>query len=460
MWLESRRDFVKRKLVQDVKVEARSVIIKKALIKAQANIDQIIKDIKPLKNKAEIIQYLMVALDISRSEAEYVAELKLHRLNNIEAVKLEAEIKESEETIKRIQEALNDKSALDWLISVYLNEAIERYSSPRKTALSNVKLTSDNRDLIEDKSFLCTISNDMIVFSKEVDNMRSYSSRNVKGTNLIPTRYNKSPKFSFLCSTHDNILCFTKKGIMFVIKAIDFMVNYKHISAVSDKLSEEELVSVIPVNKDTTILDKQLVIATRKSFMKRVSLEGFGSAINHHRSLIVHDLTEGDEVVNILMADSDDDNVVISTNQGRIQSFLVKDLKSLKRTTMGLKRIKLKDDEYLTDLALGKADSVMLVTNNGIGKYIDINSIPERSKAVGAGGAFVGMKISKDDSLEFVELFNVKDIDNLSVTLVTQNNKTATIPLNTLVYRKGRATGGVPLMKLDEGTTIGNISLT
>lgn len=459
-WIENRIDFIKKQIRQEITKNSRQLVINKALIKAQANIEEIVKEIKNSKNRDSVIEYLVKTLEISRTEASYIADLKLYRLSNMETQELADEIARLEVEIEKGIVTVKNHAEIVNILVKDLEEIATKYKSNRKTKALNIDSISDERDLVESKNFIFAISEDGMIYSKEENAIKTTSSRNTVGTNFIDSRYKRYPKFIANVNTHDDVLLITESGMLHKVKALSFFVNHVHLSAINSNLLNDKIVSAIPIYKDSDWNDFELFIATKKSLCKRISL---GECTTTRRNgLIIINLGEGDKVVNALLASKDycEANITLITNKGRIQVNRFDAVALMKRTTMGNARIKLKNDEYVTDIDLSLTESsILMVTKNGIGKYVDLSTIPERGYSANKGTAFVGIKLKDNDELLHCRSFRNDMINELEVSIITNGNKISKFDLSN-ISGQTRNSMGVSIVKLDTNQQVSLISLS
>jgi DNA gyrase subunit A len=96
---------------------------------------------------------------------------------------------------------------------------------------------------------------------------------------------------------------------------------------------------------------------------------------------------EGDSVLDIIFQDEED--MIIITKKGMSIKFSTKDIGAIGRVAMGVKAIKLaEDDEVVAALPVHKdTDTVGIFTSSGLGKKVDLKEFPAQNR--GGKGTYV-----------------------------------------------------------------------
>ena len=119
-------------------------------------------------------------------------------------------------------------------------------------------------------------------------------------------------------------------------------------------------------------------MATEKGEIKKSSLEFFDAI--RSSGIIAMDLEEGDELVAAGLA-TDNDDVILITEQGQSIRFKVASLRSSSRTSGGVRGVRLEEGDKLVSMYVVIPDAYLLVvTVNGYGKLTRIEEYKTQSR--------------------------------------------------------------------------------
>ncbi len=97
------------------------------------DIDKAVRIIRHTDEEAEVIPNLMIGFGIDKTQAEYVAEIRLRQLNREYILKRTAEIKDLERDTAELHTIVNSKPKIRRLIQAELKEVAAKYGKPRRT---------------------------------------------------------------------------------------------------------------------------------------------------------------------------------------------------------------------------------------------------------------------------------------------------------------------------------------
>lgn len=134
-WLRFRRSCVMRGLMYDIDKKSDKLHLLEGLEKILLDIDKAIKIIRETEEDAMVIPNLMNGFEITESQAEFVAEIKLRNLNKEYILKRTAEITSLKEELEELNSTVNSKAKINKIIEKQLKEVAKKYGADRKTAL-------------------------------------------------------------------------------------------------------------------------------------------------------------------------------------------------------------------------------------------------------------------------------------------------------------------------------------
>ena len=154
---------------------------------------------------------------------------------------------------------------------------------------------------------------------------------------------------------------------------------------------------------------------------------------------------------------TDNDDVILITEQGQSIRFKVESLRASSRTSGGVRGVKLEDGDKLVSMSVAIAGAFLLVvTVNGYGKLTEIEEYKTQSR----GG--VGIKTLKvtDKTGKVAAAKLVRQTEQLM--LISQDGIVISTPVKeedgSGIPNIGRNTQGVIIMKMDEGDRVAAIA--
>ena len=154
------------------KDEARDHIVC-GLLKAIANIDEIVETIKKSATPEEATKALMAKFGFSEEQTAAILAMTLRRLTGLEEGKLEDERKELEANIAKYHYILESREHVVDVVVQELIEIKEKYTDERKTDISDEAATIEDEALIPQKEIVITLSKNNYVKRMEADTFRT-----------------------------------------------------------------------------------------------------------------------------------------------------------------------------------------------------------------------------------------------------------------------------------------------
>ena len=435
------------------KAEERAHLLEGLLI-AQDNIDEVIHIIRSSYDDAK--QRLMERFGLSEVQAQAICDMRLISLQGLNREKLEAEYKELEEKISYFKALLADPEKIKAVLKDELAAIRDKYGDERKTEIQDVADEIDLEDLIEEEQCVFTLTHAGYIKRLPVSEYRSQG-RGGKGIRAMATKEEDYMDTVFTASTHDFILFFTSKGRVFSKKGYTIPeagrnargTNIVNIIPI-DTGEEREKVSAM-INGRGVEEDRYLFFVTKKGTVKRMEQ----SALKNIRSSGIRALTldEGDELITVLQT-SGEENILIATRDGMACCFGEKEVRPMGRTAVGVRGIKLREGDYVVGAgSSGSGESLLSITEKGYGKRTLLEEYPVH----GRGG--LGVK-NYNVTDKTGSLADVKIVGPGEDILVVSDDATMIRMAADSISLLGRATQGVRIMRLGEGSRVISIEKT
>ena len=446
-YVKFQKEVVTRRTKFDLaKAEARAHILEGLRI-ALDNIDAVIKTIRESYSNAK--ENLMENFGLSDIQAQAILDMRLARLQGLEHEKIENEYNELMKKIAYYKSLLADEVLLMGVIKDELTEIRDKYGDERRTQIVRDEGEFDEEDLVEEENVTITFTHLGYIKRVPADTYKAQK-RGGKGITGVTTRDNDFVKDLVMTSTHDNLMFFTNTGKAHKIKAYEIpeatrtargtpAINFLNL------LQRERITAVIPVKEFSE--DKYLIAITKNGLIKKTALNEFDT--KRTTGLIAINLKDEDELIAIKQS-TGSNNIIIVTKKGKCISFSEKDVRPMGRIASGVRAIKLdKDDEVVSMELVEPEQQLMVVTENGFGKRTPV----EEYKIQVRGGkgllTYDKAKFSKTGAL-------------IGAMVVDESDEILMINSDGIIIRirasevsiLGRATQGVKIMKVDEGSKI------
>lgn len=420
-------------------------------IKANEDIDAIIKCIRASENHDAVIQNLMNEFEFTESQARAIDARRLGSLNQLDADKLLKEADELKAKIAKCKSILSSKevhiSSLIEDIDAYIARGYFK-GDERRTSIEEACNTVENRDLIAEEQVVMAATHNGMWKVMKADDYNAQK-RGGKGVTMKLREDDFVEKLLFM-SNMDDILVVTNKGRMYVVPAyripiVSRTAMGKYFTNYIDLQEDEHIVNVLSVKHGDA--SKDLMFVSKKGFAKRLKIEGLTVRKN---GINVCKVDEGDEIVSVFLVD-DDDNIICATHDGFAVNTSAKNVSVQGRQSRGshLIRFKSEDDYVVSAIAVNDEASLLTISESGFGNRTPISEIRE---TVNRGGK--GVRIYKESSSgsHMAALLNTHD--NETLFIVTSDGMVIRTPINMIRESKSRTGKGVKLVKLENGATV------
>ena len=456
-YIQFRQEVITRRSKFELGVARARAHILEGLKIALDHIDEVIKTIRQSETVEMARRNLMTIFSLSEKQAQAILDMQLRRLANLERSKILEEYAEVLKTIAYLEDLLANRKKILFLIKEEIGVLKTKYGDARRTEISDQSVMDFAIEEVPHERVIVTLSGRGFIKRIPAVTYRSQHRRG-KGVKGMPVREADAVKFLVVADTHDTLFFFTNMGKVFSLKTHEIPAD---ASRTAKGLAVVNLFPVVEGERVTGVVsvtdfkpDHFLLMATEKGEIKKSSLE-FYDAIRSS-GIIAMDLEKGDELVASCLA-TDNDDVILITEQGQSIRFNVKSLRASSRTSGGVRGIKLEGDDRLGSMSVAIAGAFLLVvTLKGYGKLTEIEEYKTQSR----GG--VGIKTLKvtEKTGKVAAARLVRQTEQL--LLISQEGMVISTPLKDEdgngIPNLGRNTQGVIIMKMDEGDRVAAIA--
>jgi len=293
------------------------------LLIAILDIDEVIQVIRTSDDSETARTRLMDVFELSELQAEYILELRLRRLTKFSRIELEKEQQQLEKEIAELEALLADPKKLRRLVSKELDEVAERFGTPRRTLLTEARVSIATAGasrkalpVLEIADTPCVVYLSTTGRAIRVDLSEESS----------PDRLRRRSKHDALLSavtttSRSEIGAITNLGRLIRFTAVDLPsvpANSIQLAAgakISDYLAignkKERVLGIVSLASDQPI-----ALGTRQGVVKRLAPGGYPSRPDFE----IIALKPGDEVVGIAQG-GDSDDLVFVTSDAQLLHF-------------------------------------------------------------------------------------------------------------------------------------------
>lgn len=413
--------------------------------------DEVIKLIRAASSIPAAKQALMERFGLDDEQATAIVQMQLGRLSGMERDKIEADYQSTIEKIAELEGILADESKILQIVKDDLLALKQKYGDERRTEIAPAVNSLEDEDLIDEEQVMITLTHSGYTKRLPIDTYKTQH-RGGRGISGLTTKEEDFVEHILTTSTHNVILFFTNKGIVYRLKGYQ-------IPEASRQAKGTSIVNLIPIEKDEQITamipisefeeGKYLMFVTRDGTVKKTDLMSFSRI--RSGGLRAIELADGDELIRVKPVD-DNTHLIIGTHDGMSIRFSAQDIRPMGRTARGVRGIKLSKDDYVIGASIIRDNSQLLVvTENGYGKKTALDEYKVQNRG---GKGIITYKIT-DKTGPVAGMKTVTDEDDLM--MITSNN--IVIRLDTEeISTYSRNTQGVRLMRLDDDMRVVSIA--
>ena len=451
-YLEHQKEVIVRRTKFDLaKAEERAHILQ-GLIKALANIDEVVAIIKKSKDKIDAAEKLMKKFSLSDRQANAILEMRLQRLTSLEVEKLQEEWKEVTALIAELKSILSSPKKVLEVVKKELLEIREKYAIERTTELTTDYGEIDIADLIEKEDVAFSMTHLGYVKRLPLTEYKAQR-RGGKGANSQATKEEDFVEHLLITNTHNDLLFFTNVGKVYRIKAFEVPEGAKGTKgrAIVNLLSlglEERVTSVISVDDYET---GHIMMATKMGQVKKTDCSEFARIVRTGKIAI--SLHDDDELISVAKT-SGRDEIIMASQTGKCIRFSEEDVRSMGRTAAGVKSMNIdKENDNVVDMTVIEPGcEILTVSENGYGKRSDPEDYRLQSRA--GKGIKAGQFNEKTG-----RLVNLKQVHPEQDIMLISDNGTMIRTRASYISKVGRDTQGVRIMRVVTGAKIVGVAV-
>ena len=453
IYLNHQEDVIRRRTAFDLKKAEDRAHILEGLKRAIDNIDAIIALIRSSRTTEIIQQRLMDEFNMSDRQAKAIREMQLQRLAGLEREKIENELKALLELIADLKDILANEERVLEIIRDELTEIKNKYGDKRRTEIIQGTFDIEDEDLIPEEDVIISMTTNGYVKRMPVDTYKAQN-RGGKGVKGMATNNDDVVKDIINMSTHDDLLVFTNFGKVYRMKGYnipEFGRTAKGLPIVNllnmDK--NENVKTMISIHRDEVSEKCFLFFVTKNGIVKRTKITEFENIRTSGKIAI--SLRDDDELVDVKLTNGESE-ILLAASNGKAIRFDENDVREMGRTASGVRGMNV-DGAHIVGVTTSlEGSKVLVVTEYGYGK---ISPADEYRLAHRGGKGVKTLNVTSKNG----DLVAIKAVEgNEDLMIMTSEGIVIRLPMEQ-VKEAGRATQGVRLIRVNDGSVVSSISV-
>jgi DNA gyrase subunit A len=407
---------------------------------------------------------------LSDSQAQEILQMRLQRLTGLEQDKIVSEYKEVMNEISDLLDLLAKPERVTQVIEAELKEVQADYGKEggdtgRRSFIEMNATELFTEDLITPQDMVVTLSHSGYMKSQPLSEYRAQK-RGGRGKQAAATKDEDWIDTLFVANTHDTILCFSDRGRMYWLKVWEVPQGSrtsrgKPIVNMFPLIDGEKITVILPIKGYQD--DQYVFMATSLGTVKKTRLSDFSNP--RKAGIIAVDLNENDFLVGAAITDGKHD-VMLFSDAGKAVRFDENDVRPMGRTARGVRGMNLAaaqnviamlvapaeaaDGAASTEDGVAAPSSVLTATENGFGKRTPIAEYTRHGR--GTKGMIAIQTSERNGKVVAAALVSPED----QIMLITTGGVLVRTRVSE-IREMGRATQGVTLISVDEGTRLSGL---
>ncbi|AJX33546.1 DNA gyrase subunit A [Burkholderia oklahomensis] len=388
---------------------------------------------------------------LSDTQAQEILQMRLQRLTGLEQDKIIGEYRDVMAQIADLLDILARPERITVMIGEELNAVKVEFGDARRSKIELNATELNTEDLITPQDMVVTMSHAGYVKSQPLSEYRAQK-RGGRGKQATQMKEDDWIETLFIANTHDYILCFSNRGRVYWVKVYEVPQGSRNsrgrpIVNMFPLQEGEKINVVLPVREFSA--DKYVFMTTALGTVKKTPLEAFSRPMK--KGIIAVGLDEGDYLIGAAITDGAHD-VMLFSDAGKAVRFDENDVRPMGREARGVRGMQLDEGQQVIAMLVAGSEeqSVLTATENGFGKRTPITEYTRHGR--GTKGMIAIQTSERNGRVVAATLVDPED----QIMLIT----TAGVLIRTRVSEireMGRATQGVTLISLDEGTKLSGL---
>ncbi|MCT9812462.1 DNA gyrase subunit A [Acidovorax sp. Be4] len=399
---------------------------------------------------------------LSETQSQEILQMRLQRLTGLEQDKIVAEYKDVMSVIEDLLDILAKPARVSVIIGEELTALKGEFGQSKIGARrSTVEYSAQDlstEDLITPTDMVVTLSHTGYIKSQPLSEYRAQK-RGGRGKQATATKEDDWIDQLFIANTHDYLLCFSNRGRLYWLKVWE-------VPAGSRGSRGRPIVNMFPLQEGEKINvvlaltgemrtfpeDRYVFMATSMGTVKKTALNEFSNP--RKAGIIAVNLDDGDFLIGAALTDGAHD-VMLFSDGGKAVRFDENDVRPLGRQARGVRGMMLEEGQGVIAMLVAEdsdsnPQSVLTATQNGYGKRTSISEYTRHGR--GTKGMIAIQQSERNGKVVAATLVRADD----EIMLITDKGVLVRTRVSE-IRELGRATQGVTLIALDEGTQLSGL---
>ncbi len=457
-FVDHRHEVVVRRSKYELSEAQKRAHVLEGLLIAIDNLDAVIKLIRASQTVDIAKEGLMSNFGLSEIQSKAILDLRLQKLTGLERDKLKAEYNELMEQIAYLRRILDEVDLRMQIIKDELIEVRDKFGDERRTLIDFSGGDMRMEDMIADEEVVITISHMGYVKRTALSEYKTQSRGGV-GSRGANTRDEDFIEHVFVATNHNYMLLFTEQGRCFWLRVYEIpegnrtskgkaIVNLINLPS-DDKV--RAFINTKDLKDEDYVNSHYVVLCTTKGIIKKTTLEAY----SRPRANGIHAIgvRDGDRLLEARLTNGTNE-IIMAVRSGKAIRFPEAKVRPMGRGASGVRAMALdtENDEVVGMVcAESEQDSILVVSENGYGK----RTLVEDYRITNRGGKGVKTLNVTDKTGDVIAVKDITDEDDLMIT--TKRGimiRMAAADLRVM----GRATQGVRLINLKSGESIASVA--
>ena len=396
---------------------------------------------------------------LSDDQAGEILQMRLQRLTGLEQDKIVGEYRDIMATIADLLDILARPERVTAIIVDELGALRAEFGQTklgaRRSTIEHNVQELGTEDLITQTDMVVTLSHGGYIKSQPLAEYRAQK-RGGRGKQATQTKEDDWIDQLFIANTHDWMLCFSDRGRVYWLKVWEVpqggrASRGKPIVNMFPLQPGEKITVVLPLTGEFRSFpaDHYIFMSTALGTVKKTALDEFSNP--RKAGIIAVDLDEGDHLIGAALTDGEHD-VMLFSDGGKAVRFHEGDVRPMGRNARGVRGMMLEEGQNVIAMLVAEdeSQSVLTATENGYGRRPSITAHTRHGR--GTKGMIAIQQSERNGRVVAATLVRAED----EIMLITDRGVLVRTRVSE-IREMGRATQGVTLIALDEGTRLSGL---
>lgn len=396
---------------------------------------------------------------LSDTQASEILQMRLQRLTGLEQDKIVSEYREVMAEIDDLLDILARPERVSTIITEELGALRQEFGQTkvgaRRSTIEHNAQDLATEDLITPTDMVVTLSHLGYIKSQPLSEYRAQK-RGGRGKQATQTKEDDWIDQLFIANTHDYLLAFSNRGRLYWLKVWEVPAGSRGsrgrpIVNMFPLQEGEKITVVLPLTGEFRSFpaDHFVFMGTSMGTVKKTALDEFNNP--RKGGIIAVNLDDGDYLIGAALTDGKHD-VMLFSDGGKAVRFHEEDVRPLGRAARGVRGMSLDAGQAVIAMLVAEdeSQSVLTATENGYGKRTPITEYTRHGR--GTKGMIAIQQSERNGKVVAATLVHTDD----EIMLITDRGVLVRTRVSE-IRELGRATQGVTLIGLDEGSKLSGL---